>query len=70
MLNLSHPKKDNEDKLLEWVQNTLLPRIWEAEHDPFCLHGYTNGSASKKGGKHSTGFILFHRPDKIEAWAK
>ena len=29
-----------------------------------------DGSASKKGGKHSAGFIMFHGPDQIEAQAK
>ena len=68
-LHLTHPKKDDEEALQKWISSSLLPRIQEAEGNPRCLHGYTDGSASSKGGKHSAGFILFHQNTQVEARA-
>lgn len=68
--HLSHPKKDDEEALQKWISTSLLPHICEAENNPHCLHSYTDGSASCKGSKHSTGFILFHQHTQVEAQAE
>ena len=69
VLHLTHPKKDDEEALQKWISSSLLPCIREAEDNPRCLHGYTDRSASSKGGKHSAGFILFHQNTQVEARA-
>ncbi len=58
-LNLSHPKKSDDDAIRAWICNNLQPRIDQAHADPNTIVIYTDGSATTDGANSSSGFVAY-----------